>query len=112
MQVDVDENAELDEENAEGKLRFSGGHGEAVTYDDGDDEDKRIRAAAAKADDALADEVRSRLDATTFPTSLFSVRICDGGWLGFATLFARMPSVIAQETLGLRLPAVLASSWN
>ena len=58
--MDVDENAELDEENAEGKLRFSGGHGEAATYDDGDEEDKRIRAAAAKDDDdALGDEVRT-----------------------------------------------------
>ena len=56
----MDENAELDEENAEGKLRFSGGHGEAATYDDGDEEDKRIRAAANKnADDIIADEVRS-----------------------------------------------------
>ena len=61
-QEDVDENAELDEENAEGKLRFSGGHGEAATYDDGDDEDKRIRAAAAKADDAMDDEVRPVID--------------------------------------------------
>ena len=56
--MDVDENAELDEENAEGKLRFSGGHGEAATYDDGDDEDRRIAAAVARADDALDDEVR------------------------------------------------------
>ena len=58
LQVDVDENAELDEENAEGKLRFSGGHGEGATCDDGDDEDKRIRAAAARADDAVYNEVR------------------------------------------------------
>ncbi len=71
LQVDVDENAELDEENAEGKLRFSGGHGEAATYDDGDDEDRRIRAAAAKADDALDDEVRPKVVAVTHITVHF-----------------------------------------
>ncbi len=51
MQDDEDENEEADEENREGRLRWSGGHGEAATYDDGDEEDRRL-AAAARADAA------------------------------------------------------------
>ena len=54
-QTDVDENEEADKENAEGKLRFSGGRGEAATYDDGDEEDRQM-AAKPSAEDLEDDD--------------------------------------------------------
>jgi DNA-directed RNA polymerase I subunit RPA1 len=46
---DEDENKEIDEDNEEGKLRFTGGRGEQATYGEGDDEDKQIEKNARMA---------------------------------------------------------------
>ncbi len=66
-QDDEDENAEENEDFAEGKLRFKGG-GERATYDDGDAEDKAIAKAARKAT-ALRDGEDDELDDDTNPAS-------------------------------------------
>lgn len=49
LQEEEDENAEVDEENQEGKLAWAGGRKEEATYEAGDAEDKAIAAAAQKA---------------------------------------------------------------
>jgi len=48
VQEDENENAELDEENAEGKLAWRGGRAEEATYEAGDAEDRAAEAAARK----------------------------------------------------------------
>lgn len=53
---DEDENDEENEEFVEGKLRFSGGHGERATYDAGDEDDARIEREARQAAKLRFDE--------------------------------------------------------
>jgi DNA-directed RNA polymerase I subunit RPA1 len=56
LQEGEDENAELDEENREGKLAWAGGRAEAATYEEGDAEDARAAAAARTAAERQAGE--------------------------------------------------------
>lgn len=69
IQKDVDENEEEDKENAEGKLRFSGGHGEVATYDEGDEEDVQLAAKPSPEDvddeDVGVDQVWNRSKSAT-----------------------------------------------
>ena len=61
-QEEEDENAEVDNENQEGKLAWAGGRKEEATYEAGDAEDKAVAAAAQQAaqKEALGPEVSSR----------------------------------------------------
>ncbi len=60
-QEEEDENAEVDNENQEGKLAWAGGRKEEATYEAGDAEDKAVAAAAQQAaqKEALGPEVSS-----------------------------------------------------
>ena len=91
LQEDEDENAEENEEYREGKLQWQGGHGEAATYEGGDEEDKAIAAAARRASErqdlvASGDESDDKVGRGRQPRSIAAPdntasRLCMG-WQG------------------------------
>ena len=106
LQEGEDENAELDEENQEGKLAWAGGREEAATYEAGDAEDARAAAAARKAAEQQAGE--RRCGGAFPPICCGMIPLC-APYIGHG----QPPSVCgSKEALPLAMPKVACQSLS